>query len=198
MDTMFPEVKGRFGFGCMRLPMAGEEVDLERFAAMTDRFLEAGYNYFDTAHGYISEKSETAIRACLTSRHPRESYILTDKLSGNYFEKEADIRPLFQCQLAACGVEYFDFYLLHAMAAAWYDHYTGCRAFEIVQELKAEGKIRHVGMSFHDTAEVLDRILTDHPELEVVQLQFNYLDFDDPKVQSRACYEVCVKHSKQD
>lgn len=196
MDTMFPEVKGRFGFGCMRLPMAGEEVDLERFAAMTDRFLEAGYNYFDTAHGYISEKSETAIRACLTSRHPRESYILTDKLSGNYFEKEADIRPLFQCQLAACGVEYFDFYLLHAMAAAWYDHYTGCRAFEIVQELKAEGKIRHVGMSFHDTAEVLDRILTDHPELEVVQLQFNYLDFDDPKVQSRACYEVCVKHSK--
>ena len=77
MDTMFPEVKGRFGFGCMRLPMAGEEVDLERFAAMTDRFLEAGYNYFDTAHGYISEKSETAIRACLTSRHPRESYILT-------------------------------------------------------------------------------------------------------------------------
>lgn len=196
MDTMFPEVKGRFGFGCMRLPMAGEEVDLERFAAMTDRFLEAGYNYFDTAHGYISEKSETAIRACLTSRHPRESYILTDKLSGNYFEKEADIRPLFQRQLAACGVEYFDFYLLHAMAAARYDHYTGCRAFEIVQELKAEGKIRHVGMSFHDTAEVLDRILTDHPELEVVQLQFNYLDFDDPKVQSRACYEVCVKHSK--
>ena len=196
MDTMFPEVKGRFGFGCMRLPMTGEEVDLDHFAAMTDRFLAAGFNYFDTAHGYISEKSETAIRACLTSRHPRESYILTDKLSGNYFETGADIRPLFERQLAACGVDYFDFYLLHAMSAARYDHYTGCRAFETVQELKAEGKIRHVGMSFHDTADVLERILTDHPELEVVQLQFNYLDFDDPKVQSRACYEVCVKHNK--
>ena len=186
MDTMFPEVKGRFGFGCMRLPMTGEEVDLDHFAAMTDRFLAAGFNYFDTAHGYISEKSETAIRACLTSRHPREAYILTDKLSGNYFETGADIRPLFERQLAACGVDYFDFYLLHAMSAARYDHYTGCRAFETVQELKAEGKIRHVGMSFHDTADVLERILTDHPELEVVQLQFNYLDFDDPRVQSRA------------
>ena len=189
MNTLFPEVKGRFGFGCMRLPMAGEEVDLDHFAAMTDRFLAGGFNYFDTAHGYISEKSETAIRACLTSRHPRESYILTDKLSGNYFETEADIRPLFERQLAACGVEYFDFYLLHAMSASRYGQYTDCRAFQIVQELKAEGKIRHVGMSFHDTADVLDRILTDHPELEVVQLQFNYLDFDDPRVQSRACYE---------
>lgn len=196
MDNLFPEVKGRFGFGCMRLPMAGEEVDLDHFSAMTDRFLAAGYHYFDTAHGYISEKSETAIRACLTSRYPRESYILTDKLSGNYFESEADIRPLFERQLAACGVEYFDFYLFHAMSASRYGHYTNCRAFEIVQELKAEGKIRHVGMSFHDTADVLDRILTDHPELEVVQLQFNYLDFDDPRVQSRACYEVCVKHNK--
>lgn len=93
-------------------------------------------------------------------------------------------------------MEYFDFYLFHAMSASRYGHYTNCRAFEIVQELKAEGKIRHVGMSFHDTADVLDRILTDHPELEVVQLQFNYLDFDDPRVQSRACYEVCVKHNK--
>jgi len=147
MDTMFPEVKGRFGFGCMRRPMTGEEVDLDHFAAMTDRFLAAGFNYFDTAHGYISEKSETAIRACLTSRHPREAYILTDKLSGNYFETGADIRPLFERQLAACGVDYFDFYLLHAMSAARYDHYTGCRAFEIVQELKAEGKIRSIGLS---------------------------------------------------
>lgn len=185
-----------FGFGCMRLPMKGDEVDKEQFSRMVDRFLEEGFTYFDTAHGYLDTKSETAIRECLTSRYPRERYQLVDKLTENYFKKEEDIRPFFESQLAACGVTYFDYYLMHAMTAEYYPKYVACHAFEIAQELKAEGKIRHVGMSFHDKAEVLDRILSEHPEIEVVQLQFNYVDYDDPGIQSYACYQVCEKYHK--
>ena len=165
-----------FGFGCMRLPMNGNEVDTEQFKQMIDRFLEEGFTYFDTAHGYLDGKSETAIRECLTARYPRERYQLTDKLTQNYFEKEEDIRPFFESQLAACGVTYFDYYLMHAMTAEYYPKYVACHAFEIAQELKAEGKIRHIGMSFHDKAQVLDRILSEHPEIEVVRLQFSYAD----------------------
>ena len=108
-NPFFPEVRERFGFGCMRLPMSGEEVDLEQFKQMVDLFLARGFNYFDTAHGYIRGKSELALREGLTSRYPRESYVLTNKLSGPFFEKEEDILPLFESQLAACGVAYFDF-----------------------------------------------------------------------------------------
>ena len=196
MNKFFPEIKKNFGFGCMRFPMVGEKIDLEQVEKMVDAFLEAGFNYFDTARPYHGGESETALKACLTSRHPRESYILTNKLSFNFFETEEDIRPLFQSQLDACGVDYFDFYLIHANSAARHGKYRDCRAYDIAQELKAEGKIRHVGMSFHDSAEALDKILTERPELEVVQLQFNYADMEDPKVQSRACYEVCRKHGK--
>ena len=190
------KIKKNFGFGCMRLQMAGEEVDYEEFKKMIDAFLDAGFNYFDTAHGYIGGKSETAIRDCLSARHPRESFILTDKLTDDYFQTEADIRPFFESQLKLCGVEYFDFYLMHALNATRFQHFKACRAIETALELKAEGKIRHVGMSFHDKAAVLDQILTEYPEIEVVQIQFNYLDYDDPGVESRKCYEVCRKHGK--
>ena len=195
-NPFFPEVKERFGFGCMRLPMLGEEVDLEQFEKMVDLFLARGFNYFDTAHGYIYGKSELAIRSCLTSRYPRESYILTNKLSGYFFEKEEDIRPLFEQQLEACGVDYFDFFLMHAQGARNYGHYKACRAYETAFALKREGKVRHVGISFHDTPEMLDRILTEYPQIEVVQIQFNYLDFDDPAIQSRAVYETARRHGK--
>lgn len=110
----FENVKRNFGFGCMRLPMNGDEVDFAEFCKMVDYFLAQGFNYFDTAHGYLNGKSETAIRECLVKRRLRESYILTDKLTGPYFDKEEDIRPFFQSQLEACGVEYFDFYLMHS------------------------------------------------------------------------------------
>ena len=180
----------------MRLPMIGEDVDLEQTKKMVDAFLDAGFNYFDTAHGYIQGKSETALKACLTSRYPRDRYILTDKLTGNFFQKEEDIRPFFESQLEACGVDYFDFYLMHAQGAGNFDHYKECRAYETAFELKKEGKIRHVGISFHDKAEVLEQILTEYPEVEVVQIQFNYVDYEDLVVQSRRCYEVCRKHNK--
>ena len=196
MDHTFDNIQKNFGFGYMRLPMTGEDVDIPQTTQMVDTFLANGFNYFDTAHGYISGKSELAIRECLSSRYPRESYVLTNKLSFNYFEKQEDIRPLFQQQLEACGVDYFDFYLMHALSASRMPHYRQTKAFETAMELKAEGKIKHLGISFHDTADVLDQILTEYPQIEVVQIQFNYLDYEDEKVQSRKCYEVCRRHGR--
>lgn len=184
-------IKKNFGFGCMRLPMKDGEVDIPETKRMVDTFLDAGFNYFDTARGYLQGRSETALKECLTSRYPRDRYILTDKLTANFFETEADIRPFFASQLASCGVDYFDFYLMHAQGAGNYPHFKACRAYETAFALKAEGKIRHVGISFHDRPAVLEQILTEYPEIEVVQIQFNYADYDDPAVQSRACYEVC-------
>lgn len=196
MNPYFDNINKTFGFGFMRLPMIGDEVDIPQTTQMVDTFLEKGFNYFDTAHGYIGGKSELALKECLTSRYPRERYILTNKLSGNYFEKQEDIRPLFQQQLEACGVAYFDFYLMHAQNRNNFQVYKERRAYETALELKAEGKIRHLGISFHDKAEILDQILTEYPQIEVVQIQFNYLDFEDEKVESRKCYEVCRKHDK--
>ena len=196
MGSCFENVKKNFGFGCMRLPMAGEEVDLEETCRMVDAFLEAGFHYFDTAHGYLGGKSEIALRHCLTSRYPRERYILTNKLSTHFIQKQEDIRPLFQQQLEACGVEYFDFYLMHAQDRTIFEKYKKIRAYETSLQLLAEGKIRHFGISFHDTAAVLEQILTEYPQIEVVQLQLNYVDFEDPSVQSRKCLEVCRKFGK--
>ena len=195
-NTFFPEIHGKFGFGCMRLPMANGEVDMPQFSQMVDAFLDAGLNYFDTAHGYLGGKSELALREGLTSRHPRDSFILTNKLSTHFFNRADQIRPLFEQQLKACGVEYFDFYLMHAQDGAIFEKYKKCRAYETALELKAEGKIRHFGISFHDKAEVLDRILTEYPQIEAVQMQFNYVDYDDPSVESRKVYETAVKHGK--
>ena len=196
MSNPFQRAKKNFGFGFMRLPMNGEDVDLELTARMVDHFMAQGFNYFDTAHGYLNGKSELALKATLTSRYPREDYVLTNKLSGGHFQCQADIRPLFESQLEACGVEYFDLYLMHAQNRDRFVQYQNCRAYETALELKAEGKIRHLGISFHDTADVLDHILTTYPQIEAVQLQFNYLDFEDHRVQSRLCYEVCRKHQK--
>lgn len=194
--------KKKLGFGCMRLPMKegsiGQEgeVDIPQMCKMIDRFMEEGFNYFDTAHGYVSEKSEPALKEVLTSRYPRESYILTDKLSGGYIKKQEDIRPYIENQLALTGAGYFDYYFFHALTSAEYQKFTQMDAFSIVKKFKEEGLIRHIGMSFHDTADVLDKILSEHPEIEVVQLQFNYVDFEDTGVQSRKNYEVCRKYNK--
>ncbi len=193
---MFENIKGKLGFGCMRLPMNGKEVDAAETSKMVDAFLAAGFNYFDTAHGYIDGKSETALRECLTSRHPRESYILTNKLTTNYFNTQEEIRPLFEKQLEACGVEYFDFYLMHSQDKGNYAKFKACRAYETALELLAEGKIRHFGLSFHDQADLLDTILTEYPQVEVVQIQLNYVDFNDPAVQSARCLDVCRRHGK--
>lgn len=193
---MFENVRKNLGFGCMRLPMNGSEVDYTELNKMVDTFIENGFNYFDTAHGYVDTKSEIAVRECLTKRHSRESYILTDKLTVEYFNSEEEIRPFFESQLTACGVEYFDFYLMHAQSKDIFAHFKKCRAYETAFELKKQGKIKHVGISFHDTADVLEQILTEYPQIEVVQIQLNYIDYEDPAVQSRGCLEVCNKFNK--
>ena len=196
MNAYFTDIKKNFGFGCMRLPMANGEVDKEETCRMVDTFLENGFNYFDTAHGYLGGKSELALKDCLTSRYPREKYILTNKLSSHFISKAEDIRPLFQQQLEACGVNYFDFYLMHAQDKNSFRKYKEIRAYEVSLELLAEGKIKHFGISFHDQADVLEQILTEYPQIEVVQIQLNYVDFEDASVQSRKCLEVCRKHGK--
>lgn len=180
----------------MRLPCDDEKINYPKFCEMVDAFLENGFNYFDTARGYHDGQSETALRECLVKRYPRESFILTNKLSPSFFEKAEDIAPYFESQLEECGVEYFDFYLMHCQNSNLFEKYKKCRAYEQAMKFKEDGKIKHFGISFHDKAQVLDKILTEYPQIEVVQIQFNYADYDDPTVESRKCYEVCRKHGK--
>ena len=186
----------KLGFGCMRLPMSGGEVDYNEFNKMIDYYIEQGFNYFDTAHGYIGGKSEIAIRECLAKRYPRESYILTNKLTQPYFRTQEEIKPFFEKQLEWCGVKYFDYYLMHAQDRNTYPHFQKTNAYQECLKLKEEGKIKHLGISFHDTAEMLEQILTDHPEVEIVQIQFNYADYLSPSVQSKKVYEICRKFNK--
>ncbi|MBQ8110498.1 MAG: aldo/keto reductase [Clostridia bacterium] len=180
----------------MRLPMKGGEVDYDEFCRMADAFIASGLNYFDTAHGYIGGRSETAIRDCVAKRYDRSRFLLTDKLTAPYFKRQEDIRPFFEQQLAWCGVDYFDFYLMHAQDRNNYQKFKRCKAYETACAFKEEGLIRHFGISFHDKAEVLDMILTEHPEIEVVQIQFNYADYEDASVESKKVYEVCERHGK--
>ena len=195
-SSFFSEINGNFGFGCMRLPMKDGKVDYEEFCRMADAFIGAGFNYFDTAHGYLGGQSETAIRDCVSKRYDRSRFLLTNKLTDPYFKTQEDIRPFFEQQLSWCGVDYFDFYLMHAQDKNNYRKYKRCRAYETAYALKAEGLIRHFGISFHDKAEVLDMILTEHPEVEIVQIQFNYVDYEDASVEARKVYEVCEQHGK--
>ncbi len=194
---MYKEIKRNFGFGCMRLPMKDGEVDTVEVNRMVDAFINAGFNYFDTAHGYIDGKSEMAVKECLTDRYDRSQYVLANKLSDWFFKSEEEVRPLFEQQLRICGVDYFDFYLFHALNRKSYEKHKSCKSFETVSELHREGKVKHIAMSFHDTADILDMILTEQPQIEAVQLQINYLDYDDPGVQSKKCYDVAVKHGKK-
>ena len=193
----FDKIKNKLGFGAMRLKMNDGSIDYAEFNNMIDAFIGAGFNYFDTAHGYIEGKSEIAIGECLASRYRREDFVLANKISEWFVKTEEDVLPFFEKQLETCGVDYFDFYLCHAVSSDNYEKYKSVNAFKILQELKKQGKIKHIAMSFHDTADVLDRILTEQPCIEAVQLQINYLDYDDPNIQSEACYNVAVKHGKK-
>ena len=192
----FNEVKKNFGFGCMRLKMTKDKVDMKEFNKMVDYFIDNGFNYFDTAHVYLNGQSELALKEGLVKRYPRDKYLIADKLSSSNFEKEEDLESLFQNQLECVGVDYFDFYLMHAQDRNKYEKYTKTHAYEFGLKKKQEGRIKHLGISFHDSADILEKILKDHPEIEFVQIQFNYADFDNPVVQSKKCYDVCVKYNK--
>ena len=183
----------KLGFGLMRLPKQGDEIDIAATSAMVDRFLAAGFTYFDTAYGYAG--SEAAIRKALVERYPRERYQLATKLPAWAGAKTAEeARAMFQTSLERTGAGYFDFYLLHNCGDSRTAAFDEFRMWEYVQELKAQGLVKHIGFSFHDHADVLDDLLTRHLEMELVQLQINYGDWEDANVQARACFEVARKH----
>lgn len=187
----------KLGFGLMRLPMLGDEVDLEQTKQMVDKFLAAGFTYFDTAYGYLGGKSEEAVKTALVDRYPRESFQLATKLpawAGPTTAEEA--KAMLQTSLKRTGAGYFDFYLLHNCGDERTQAFDKFGIWDYALEQKAKGIIKHVGFSFHDKADVLDQLLTKHPEMEFVQLQINYADWEDPSVQSRKCYEVARKHGK--
>lgn len=196
MKNVFDKVNSNFGFGLMRLPMNGKEIDFDETQKMVDAFMKSGHNYFDTAHGYLNGKSEIALRKCVVEKYPRESYTITNKLSSNFFNTKEDIYKIFYEQLEICGVDYFDFYLMHSQSKSNYEQYQRCQAYEVAQELKKLGKIKHVGFSFHDDAKMLEKIINDHPEIELVQIQLNYVDYNDAGIQSKLCLEVCNKYHK--
>ena len=188
---------GRLGFGFLRLPQNSDgTVDMETTKKMVDLYLSRGFRYFDTAYIYQNGKNEEYLRRALVERHPRESFQIADKLPCGYLRRGRTAREIFEDQLRKCGVEYFDVYLLHGLDGedAAYAEEMGC--FDFLAEQKRLGRVRYTGFSFHDTAAVLDGILSAHPEVDVVQLQLNYLDWDNPIIQSGACWEVCRRHGK--
>jgi len=189
----------KLGFGAMRLPTLGSmtEIDMETFQQMVDAFMARGYRHFDTSYVYHGGKSETAIREALVRRYPRSDYTLTNKLPITMVEKSEDLRRFFDEQLERCGVEYFDYYWLHALQGTSARHMEEMGGFEFLKQVKAAGQVRHIGFSFHDTADVLDALLTAHPEIEFVQLIVNYVDWMNGGMECRQCFETVVRHGRQ-
>ncbi len=188
----------KLGFGLMRLPQTDPDdwtkIDLEKSKEMIDAYMAAGFSYFDTAYVYGGGSSEKAFGALVADRYPRDSYVITTKAPVFRIKSADEYERIFDEQLSRCRVDCFDYYFLHSIGKSVYGRIREHRAFEFMQRMKAEGKTKHIGFSFHDDAETLDMILTEHPETELVQLQINFVDWDDESIQSRKCYEVCEKH----
>ncbi len=188
------------GFGCMRFPLLDKSdpknVDIKQLIQMVDTYLERGFTYFDTAYFYHDNESERIVKKVLVERHPRDSFVLADKLPVALLEKKEDMERIFNEQFEKTGVEYFDYYLIHCFTKDYYKRMQDYDGFDFILKKKKEGKFKKLGFSFHDTADVLDKILTEHPEFEFVQLQINYFDWESDSVQSRKCHEVAVKHGK--
>ena len=194
MSEFFGKEVPKLGFGLMRLPRKGVFTDVEQTKKMVDRFLESGFTYFDTAFVYVG--SEAATKKALVDRHPRESYTLATKLNAGMALSESAAKKQFTTSLERTGAGYFDYYLLHALMKNNYEKYEKYHIWDFVKEQKEKGLIRHVGFSFHDGPKLLDQLLTRHPEVDFVQLQINYADWENPSVSSRANYEVARKHGK--
>ena len=190
----------KLGFGTMRLPLTDlddeKSIDYEQMCRMVDHFLEQGFTYFDTAYPYHGEQSEGAVKRCLVDRYPRERYILADKLPIFRVNTPEEYPKYFEEQLHRCGVEYFDYYLLHNMGKERYADTIKYGGFEFICKLKEQKLVKNIGFSYHDDAELLDEILTKYPEMDFVQLQINYLDWNSAAIQSGACYEVACRHRK--
>lgn len=188
----------KLGFGLMRLPYAQNEatgnIDMEKTKEMIDAYMAEGFTYFDTAWVYHGGHSEEAFGQLVAKRYPREQFQVVSKMPLWNMTDPSKLDEIFNKQLEKCCVEYFDYYFLHALNKEVFQKAEELKAFEWMQEMKKAGKILHPGFSFHDSAEVLEEILTAHPEVELVQLQINYVDWESDNVQSRKCYEICKKH----
>ena len=195
------EMKEKLSFGLMRLPLKAKLtpnlVNQPAVNEMVDWFLQNGYRHFDTSVVYHGGSSETAFREGVAKRYARDAYTITDKMPMFVIKAKSMLEPTFQKELDRCGVEFFDYYWLHSLNKKSFSTCERIGAFEWMAQKQKEGKIKHTGFSFHDTADVLDDILTKHPEVEYVQLQINYLDWEDEEVQSRLCYETARKHGKR-
>lgn len=190
----------KLGFGLMRLPLLDSNddtsIDIEQMKEMVDTFIDRGFTYFDTAWMYCAFKSEEATKKALVERHKRDTYTLATKLHAGFLKTKEDRDKIFNEQLRKTGAEYFDYYLIHDINTQHYEIYNNLDCFNWIVEKKKQGLVKNIGFSFHDNAEFLDRVLTEHPEMEFVQLQINYLDWDSEGVQSGKCYEVAKKHGK--
>ncbi len=190
----------KLGFGFMRLPQLDKDdpakIDMIMLNKMVDLFLEKGFTYFDTAWMYMGFKSEEALKEALVKRHERGTFQVASKLPMAYIKSNEDREKIFNAQLKKCGLDYFDNYLLHNLNTNTYKTVKEFNCFDFIAKKKAEGKIKHIGFSFHDSAELLETILKENPSVEFVQLQINYLDWDSPSIQSRKCYEIARKYKK--
>lgn len=189
----------KLGFGFMRLPLKDQNdqtsIDYEQLNKMVDLFMERGFTYFDTAWMYMGHESEVAIKKSVVERKPRGSYTVASKLPIGMVKSAENMEEIFNKQLKKTGLDYFDYYLVHNVNADTMNNVKKYDPFKFVLEKKKEGKIKHIGFSFHDTADLLDEVLREHPEVEFVQLQINYIDWDNPSIQSRKCYEVAQKYN---
>ncbi|MDR2054434.1 MAG: aldo/keto reductase [Desulfovibrio sp.] len=190
----------KLGFGLMRLPLTDSgdngSIDQKIVDKMVDYYLEYGFAYFDTAYVYHAGMSEISARKAVVERYRRDKFSITDKMPTWLVTSASDYEKIFTEQLARCGVEYFDYYLLHNIGIKRYTDTRQSGGFEFMRKIREEGRAGHVGFSYHDKAELLDRILTEHPEMEYVQLQINYMDWENEAIQSRKCYETARKHGK--
>lgn len=185
------------GFGFLRLPEKGGNYDWKEISKLVDRYINLGGRFFDTCYTYLNGNSEKGIKECLTSRYPRDSYILSDKLPGYLCKSYADNQKYFDEMLFRCGVDHFDILMLHWLNKKNYETAEKCDQFRFLREKKAEGKCQLIGFSYHDSASLLDEILTKHPETDIVLIQINYLDWESSGIESKKCYDVCVKHGKK-
>ena len=195
MSEYFGKEVPKLGFGLMRLPKKGLHTDIEQVKQMVDMYMKSGFTYFDTA--YVYPGSEAAIKKALVDRYPRESFTLATKLNALILApNEKAAKKQFYTSLERTGAKYFDYYLLHAMMEGSYKRYEKYHLWDFVKEQKAMGLVKHMGFSFHAGPRLLDELLTQHPEVDFVQLQINYADWENPSVTSRANYEVARKHGK--
>lgn len=195
-DSYLGESIKKLGFGLMRLPMNGDEIDMDQTKKMVDTFMSKGFTYFDTAYVYIGGKSEVALKEAVVDRYPRDSFQCATKLPLWDQKSREELQEILDTSLQRAGLEYYDFYLLHAMSAERAQKADELRAWDFMKQVKAQGKAKHIGFSFHDSAEALEDILKNHPEMEFVQLQINYADWESDSVQSRKCYQVARKYNK--